>query len=232
MKNLSLGLAAALCCGAMAVNQANAAMQTFGFSNITGNDINDAMAGEAQLSVTISDEGVGAGQVAFIFTNVGPDSMSITDVYFDDGSLLGIASIINGSGVAFSQGASPGDLPGGNSVGFMATAGFTADSDPPAQPNGVNPGETLTIVFNLIAGQTYADVIAAMGIGFGEGGLVIGIHVQGFAGGGSEAFITDGPPDEMVPLPAGVALGLAGLAPVMIRRRRQSMLVSSPRIWR
>lgn len=214
MKKMGI-LAAAVCCGALGVSSANAV--TFGFTNITGNNINDANAGEAQLSVDITD--AGAGFVDFTFSNVGPNAMSITDVYFDDGTLLAIASIFNGTGVAFSQGASPGDLPGGNSVGFMATVGFTADSDPPAQPNGVNPGETLTIRFSLQGGKTFADVLAAMALGFADGGLVIGIHVQGFAGGGSESFIThDGPP--VIPVPTGVALGLAGLAPVLARRRR------------
>ena len=117
---------------------------TFGFGNITNNDVNDAAAGESQLSVTVSNDGLGVGQVNFIFRNAGSEAMSITDVFFDDGTLLGIASITNTPGlVEFSQGGSPPDLPGGNGIGFETTAGFLADSVPPAQPNGVNPGEEL-----------------------------------------------------------------------------------------
>ena len=59
----------------------------------------------------------------------------------------------------------------------------------PAQPNGVNPGESLGIVFDLIGGQAFADTIAALA----DGGLRIGIHVQGFEDGGSESFVNNGP---------------------------------------
>lgn len=221
---------------------ADASMQTLNFSNITANDVADATTGESQLSVTISDEYPGLtvpGQVAFTFTNTGAAAMSITDVYFDDGSLLGISSIVNGSGVSFSPGASPGNLPGGNAIDFNTSAGFLADSDTPKlQLNGVNPGESLTIIFNLIDGQTYADVIAAIDLSseadnWGvdvEGGLRIGIHVQGFDGGGSESFVNNGggfdlggDPDP-VPEPASIilfGLGTLGMG-ALARRRRQS----------
>ncbi len=184
---------------------------TYGFYNITSNNLVDAMNGEAQLSVFV-EAGPGANQVYFQFSNTGPNAMSITDVYFDDGTLLGIASITNGSGVSFSQNASPPNLPGGNNItpAFQVTAGFSADSNPPAQPNGVNPGETLTIVFNLLGGFTFADTINALNT---PGDVLrIGIHVQGFAGGGSESFVN-------TPTPG--ALGLLGLAGLVAARRRR-----------
>ena len=187
---------------------------SYGFANITGNSIADA-ATAGQYSVEVNDS-AGAGKVQFIFRNSGPAASSITDVYFDDGTLLGIASVVGGPGVDFSQGASPGDLPGGTPVGFDATAGFTADSNPPAQPNGVNPGETLWIVFDLINGKTVGDTILALNSGVD---LRIGIHVQGFEGGGSESFVNS------VPVPDGgltatlLGLGMLGLAG--IRRKCQ-----------
>jgi uncharacterized protein (TIGR03382 family) len=183
---------------------------TYSFQNITGNSAQSAAQGVAQLSVTVT--AAPGGQVAFTFNNSGPNQMSITDVYFDDGSLLGISSITDsGNGVDFSQGATPPNLPGGNNINpaFVTTQGFSADSNPPAQPNGVGPGEWLTITFSLINGQTYADVITELNA---SRELRIGIHVQGFSNGQSESFIH-------VPTPGALALvGMTGL--VALRRRR------------
>jgi hypothetical protein len=158
---------------------------TLGFGCISNNLAGDCAIGEAQLEVAVA--GVGLTQVSFTFTNSGPAASSITDVYFDDGTLLGIAYITNGPGADFSQGASPGNLPAANNASppFVATAGFTADSDPPAQPNGVNPGEVLTIVFDLQGGGALQDVLDELA----DGTLRIGIHVQGYGSGGSESFV-------------------------------------------
>lgn len=201
---------------------AHAGAATYSFVNITGNNATDAAAGEAQLRVDI--DAFGADQALFTFYHDGSTPMTISEVYFDDGHLLGIASLIDrdstgDAGVDFSQGASPADLPGGESVGFQATAGFLAEADNPAPKWGVSPGESVGIVFDLINGFTFADVIEDMA----DGALAIGIHVIGFEGGGSESFIAEGepiPPVTTIPLPGPGALALAGLAPLLTRRRR------------
>lgn len=194
---------------------------TYGFKNITNNNAVNAAAGEAQLFVDVTANG--ATQVDFKFYHVGTTAMSITDVYFDDGTLLGIASITpSGAGVNFSQAASPPELPGANNLtpAFQTTAGFSADSNPPTQPNGVNPGEWLIITFDLQSGKTITDVISALGLGGAEGGLRIGIHVQAFEGGGSESFVS--PPDSVIPAPAAVALGMIGLGMLGWFKRRSA----------
>ena len=180
---------------------------TFPDGCITNNDVSDCSIGD-QFSVSVTS-GPDAGQVTFTFSNSGPEASSITDIYFDDGTLLGIATIIDGSGTDFEQLASPGDLPGGNPAGFETTAGFSADSESPTQPNGVNPGESVAIVFNLQSGGTLQDVLDELA----SGELKIGIHVQGYEGGGSESFVccTDTPPDGSVPESSTLLLLGAGL---------------------
>lgn len=195
----------------------HAATLPLAFSCITNNSAANCAAGATQLSVDVTDLGVGANQVKFIFNNLGSAASSITDVYFDDGTLLGIASLLDsGSGVAFSTLASPGNLPGGNNADpdFETTAGFSADSDPAVQPNGVNANanEWLAVIFNLQSGGTYADVVNELA----TGELRVGMHVQGFSGGGSESFVNMA----AVPLPGAVLLLGSALAGLGLFRRR------------
>jgi len=213
--------------GASALSGSGAHAVTFGFGCITNKLAGDCAIGQAQLTVDVT-AGPGPNQVTFTFSNAGASASSITDVYFADGPLLGISKLrdkddsiaalggYGAAGVDFtSGGASPPNLPGGNLVSppFVVTAGFLADSDPPTQPNGVNPGEYLQIVFNLKSGKSLADTLDALALGGAEGGLRIGVHVQGFSSGGSESFINTVP----APIPepgtsALLALGLAFLA--------------------
>ena len=186
-----------------------------GFSCLTNNSAADCATGEAQLSVEVSD--LGGGQVQFDFTNAVGLASSITDVYFDDGTLLGIASIVASAGVDFAQNATPGNLPGGNlaSPAFVATAGFSLDSNSPMLPqNGVDmSGEVLSVIFDLQFGGTFADVLAELA----NGDLRIGLHVQAFSGGDSDSFVN-------LPVPEpGTAL-LVGLGLTALATRRGSRL--------
>ena len=50
---------------------------------------------------------------------------------------------------------------------------------------GVNPGEWVSVLFNLTPTKTLKDVIADMT----SGSMRVGMHVQAFSNGGSEAFV-------------------------------------------
>ncbi len=60
-----------------------------------------------------------------------------------------------------------------------------ADSNSPVQPNGVNPTEWLRLSSTLQGGHSLDDVLKAIA----ADSFQVGIHVQGFANGGSEAAI-------------------------------------------
>lgn len=199
----------------LAAASAAASAQTYGFDCVTGTSAANCAAGEAQIRVELGS--TLATQARFTFTNVGPAALSVTDVYFDDGTLLGIAAVTGSSGVSFSPFASPGNLPGGNAIGFQTTAGFSADSNPPVQPNGVNPGESLSILFDLKPGRSFAEIAGDLA----SGALRIGVHVQGYGNGGSESFVNlmSPVPEASSVLSMAAALGVMGVA---LRRRRRA----------
>ncbi|MGE0481107.1 MAG: hypothetical protein AB7Q17_11610 [Phycisphaerae bacterium] len=210
LRGLACGVAA-LVAGAFA-SPASAVL--LGFSGVTQNNQTNTNNGQAQLSVEVLS--AGGALVDFIFRNVGSVAMAITDIYFDDDALLSYntgagAAIFNGPGVLFSQGASPPELPGANGATppFQTSPGLGFDADPPPAGNGVSPGETVTIRLALLAGNNFASVLADLL----SRDLRIGIHVQGFANGGSESFINtnDPPPGTVVPEPGAALLGLIGL---------------------
>src|SRR5690606_4061170 len=98
------------------------------------------------------------------------------------------------AGVDFDSGASPGNLPGGNTAvpAFVADAGF--DSEAPVSWNGINSStEWLTISGTLLGGIIIDNL-------FNDGSFRVGMHVQSIGeGGDSDGYITTPSP---VPLPA------------------------------
>jgi hypothetical protein len=205
-------------------SRAGFSYSTYTFGNITTNSPTDSSSG-GQYSITVwggdsgtlkgSTTGLGTGvdvqlttsQVLIVFKNTAsPVAGSVTDVYFQDGTLLGIASIHESSGLDFSSPANPGDLPAGNTItpAFKTTEQWSADSTKPA--TGVDDSsDALGVLFNLKSGYGYSDVVNALANGIsepgnvwnadgtdktgGDLGLRVGIHVTAFTDGKSESFI-------------------------------------------
>ena len=180
--------------------------QNFKIFTTDGAYYNDS---RVNLYVDIFDSG---GQAVFEFHNESLIATSIEGIYFDDGSLLELDHIVNfvidlGNkiGTQFSKGASPPDLPAGNTLtpSFETTEGLLADSDPPPSKWGINPGEMLQLFFNLKFNKSLDNVAAELA----NGDLRIGIHVIAFPDGSSNSAIN-------IPEPATICLlglGVLGL---------------------
>lgn len=199
---------------------------TFGFAAVTNNNAGDVAIAEAQIFVDVLDGG--GGTVDFTFQNAGPAASSIVQLYWDDAAgVLGAFSntFDSSAGVLFSAGANPGNLPGGNPVGFSATDSADADNPGGKANNGVQPNEFVTANFALLGGATFNDVLAALAAGANDDGtlgsddgLRIGIHVQAFASGGSESLVNS---ISTVPVPAALPLLLTALAGFGYAARRR-----------
>jgi len=184
----------------VALGSRSASATSFDFSCITNNNAGDCSIGQSQLHLDVTSV-MGMG-VQFEFTNVGASQSTIAGVYWDDASgLLNSLASISNMGVSFAANGSPPNLPGGNSISPPFSADFRVNANSPPPQNGVNPGDTLDVVFNLQGGVSPADVISALN----SGALRVGLHVINFASGGSESLVN-------VPEPATFALVALGLA--------------------
>lgn len=215
MRNALIGLAA------LALTAGSAAADTFGFCLIEPSNGNGDIS--SQLSVEVLDAGM--GNVTFRFENNVGTASSVSEIYIDDGnpteSLLS-GFILSQNGTNFSYGsAAPGDLPGGNNVGFEVSVGFLADAQ--GNPsNGISTStDHVTIQAELKMGVSFADLIARIN----SGETRFGLHIRAIGqNGGSDAYVSKGddtpPPPPLVPAPMTAVMGAVGLGAVVSRRRR------------
>jgi hypothetical protein len=205
----------------VACSAAEANAVSLNFACISNKNVNNCATGVAQFTVEAL-QGATTNQANFTFRNSGPNAAVIEAVYFDNGSLLGISSLIDADqgvgghpGVDFTGGsASPGNLPAGNTLTphFDVTAGFLADSDTPNPvAKGIGPGEWLTVIFNLQNNQSFDVLLSELA----TGEVRIGLHAQSFGNGGSESFVN-------TPVPAAFLLLGTGLLSLLGFRRRRA----------
>ncbi len=161
----------------------------FNFGNITSTNATNAAAGESQLFMDVTDangkEDLSSSSVLFKFSNVGLAASSITQIYFDNSSILKSIGPIADSGDGVDYVARLGNLPGGKSLTTKFVEDFGIEANTPVSHKGVNPGEWVNVLFNLTPTKTLKDVINDMT----TGSMRVGMHVQAFGNGGSEAFV-------------------------------------------
>lgn len=169
----------------------------------------------------------GGPTVTFKFFNESTINNAITDIYFDDGTLLGISGLTNGPGVLYDFPSGNETLPGWNLLDpvFETTENFSADpSTPQPMKNAINSGlyegapEWLEIHYDLQWNSdenrwgNLGDVLSELR----DGTLRVGIHVQGFPDGSSQSGVSS---PNVVPEPASIcALGMGAL--FLLRKRR------------
>lgn len=195
-------------------------LDTFSFARISSNSAQDI---SGQLSVELWD--LENGQVRFDFLNDVGIASSVSEIYFEKGSLHSIDSIINDpSFTNFTSGsAAPPSLPGGASLTppFAGISAFSADTAPGPPGNGLNhTDEVFQMIFNLESGQTANDILNEMT----SGDLRIGLHVRSIgADEESDSFVTGGSP-HVIPEPSTyllMGLGLVFIFRYGYARRRQ-----------
>jgi len=206
------------------------AAETFQFNVITNNDPS-GVAGQVGSEVfllevsKVINPGGDPEQALFTFKvlsgDYAYDGFFIDGVYFYDGALLGIAKLTEDPAeqVAFTEGATPGHLPGIDLKTHKLVTGYeldvldSADADASAAVNGVQAGESLGVLFDLQPEKTYDDVIA----GIIDGRIIVGIKAQGFGPADySESFTT-----VPVPAPGALLLGSLGVGVVGLLRKRK-----------
>lgn len=185
---------------------------------------------ELNYTVTVSDTDVEAGQVRFSIANesTGLDSV-LTSIYFDDSTTDGALAIAEvqdqtgpGISVDFTEDAinsvSPPELPAADLIGFETTvylgSKLAVDSENPGILWGLNDGEYVDIVFDLVGGESVADIIALVT----DRTIRIGAHIQSI---GENEFSASA----VAPIPApgaGVLAAIGLMTAGYVQKRRQA----------
>ena len=202
----SIGFAAALLFGGLSAAQAN----TVAFEDIDGTGQGVPFADQVSMNVITSGSMIG---FELLNSAAGATDGVIAQVNFHD-SLNLLASFDSFTnivgGVNFIE--DNKNLSQGNTIGFVSDFGTTAAAPPPK--NGVQPGDSITFLFNVATGVGLTDIMSALN----SGALMVGMHVIAFADGSSDSLVSTTP----VPIPASGLLILCGLGALAATRRRRT----------
>jgi len=180
----------------MSVSQAT----TLSFVNIENNSSIDF---SGQLSTDVTTDGSYAYFKVFNDVDSGTYA-SITEVYFDYDTTLTTVSFYadSGTNVAFTDGANPANLPGGNdpAINFSADYSTDADNKPGIQKeNGVDAtGEFITFMATLSSLYNYDALLNSLA----DGTFRIGLHISAIPDGydNSDSYVN------IIPVPAAAWL--------------------------
>ncbi|WP_026602901.1 VPLPA-CTERM sorting domain-containing protein [Methylomonas sp. 11b] len=205
------------------------------FTRVTNNSSQNVA---SQLSVevynsadalTFLNQSIGATDVLFTFKNAVGIASNIAEIYFDDSNFLlsQYAPFLQLGGTTdFGTTLNPSNLPGGNTIGFVATSGFGADVNPGNPNKGINASnDLLGIRIALQTGVSFLDLAH----GLQDEALRIGLHVRSIGtDGDSDSFVSDGDTagggglGSPVPLPAAAWMFLTGLVGFLGLQRRRT----------
>lgn len=147
---------------------------------------------------------IGTSTVDISFYNESNADCSIARIYFDDPLSLIVENIINGPDVSFETPATPRRLPSGQTLDPSFETNFDVGATAPPPRNGINPGEWLTLQFDMSRRVTFADITGALN----DGSLRIGAHIIGFPDGSSESVVNTPEPATILLLSLGAAIAL------------------------
>ncbi len=173
---------------------------------------NTAYCNDLNINMEVSDAGL--NNVDFTFHNISQIESSIANIYFEDGSLLSIAEILEGPGTKFGDNPKPSNLPSAQNLiaPFKSVTEFSIGAISPKSKNGINPSERLTIRFDLKTGSSYQSIISELS----SCDLRVGLHIIGLPE-GSESAVNDPRPIE-IPEPA--AMGILAIGGLMLRMKK------------